>query len=149
VTQRDWLMLFISYEGAPRGLDPVRLQKGMFLFRQETDDVPGWQKYEFRPYNYGPMSRDIYADLDSLVAEGLVESVPVEGQSWSRYKATPRGVKRGHQLLVDAKREHHDAAHHLYVTKQAVAGMTFDSLLEDVYERYPEYATNSVFRKRS
>lgn len=80
-------MLFIAFEGAPRGLDPVRLQKGMFLFAQETD-VPARQKYEFRAYNYGPMSPDIYSDIDKLVASGLVEPVAVEGQSWSRYRPT-------------------------------------------------------------
>jgi uncharacterized protein YwgA len=81
MTRRDWLMLFISFEGAPRGLDPVRLQKGMFLFGQEVAEVPPDEKYTFRPYNYGPMSKAIYDDLDGLVADGLVEKVAVEGQA--------------------------------------------------------------------
>jgi uncharacterized protein YwgA len=141
-------MLFIAFEGAPRGLDPVRLQKGLFIFAAETD-VPAAEKYEFRPYNYGPMSRDIYGDVDQLVAEGLVERVPVEGQSWSRYRPTRRGVERGSELLADAKARHLDAARKLYDTKGTVASMTFDALLEDVYDRYPDYATQSVFRRRA
>jgi uncharacterized protein YwgA len=140
-------MLFISFEGAPRGLDPVRLQKGMFLFRQEVEGVPVTQKYSFRPYNYGPMSKAIYDDLDRLVADGLVEAVTVEGQSWSRYRPTGRGIERGMQLLENS--HEHLAIQHLYDTKRSVGEMSFDALLEDVYERYPEYATKSVFKRRS
>ena len=145
MTRRDWLLLFVAFEGAPRGLDPVRLQKGMFLFSQETD-VPARQKYTFVAYNYGPMSSDIYGDIDELVANGLVEPVPVEGQSWMRYKPTKAGVERGGELLTDAKTKHADAARHMFETKQSVASMTFNALLEDVYERYPEFATESLFR---
>jgi uncharacterized protein len=141
-------MLLISFEGAPRGLDPVRLQKAMFLFAQEAD-APAEQKYDFGPYNYGPMSRDIYADVDELVAQGLVERTPVEGQSWSRYRPTSRGVDAGRALLGQAMTRHPDAAKHLFETKQSVASRTFESLLEDVYARYPDYATRSVFRRRS
>jgi uncharacterized protein YwgA len=141
-------MLFISFEGAPRGLDPVRLQKGMFLFAKEATDVPDAQKYSFRPYNYGPMSRAIYDDLDRLVSEGLVKPVPIEGQSWSRYRPTPRGIELGTQLLADTDDRDRPGVRHLYDTKRAVAEMTFDALLEDVYERYPEYASKSVFKRR-
>ena len=87
MTRQDWLALFLAFEGAPDGLDPVRIQKGMFLFAMEAG-VPEGQTYGFRPYNYGPMSRGIYDDLDRLVSEGTIEATPVEGQSWSRYVVT-------------------------------------------------------------
>jgi hypothetical protein len=123
-------MLFISFEGAPHGLDPVRLQNGMFLFGQEVAEVPPDEKYTFRPYDYGPMSKAIYDDLDGLVADELVETVPVEGQSWSRYRPTERGVERGMQLLEAAASEERVGIQHLYETKRAVAEMRFDALLE-------------------
>jgi uncharacterized protein len=148
VNPRDWLMLFIAFEGAPNGLDPVRLQKGMFLFERETD-VPPQEKYRFRAYNYGPMSKAIYDDLDGLVAHGLVEKVPVEGQSWGRYRPTKVGIEQGAALLDAALAQHPDATQHLFRTKAAVADVSFDDLLTDVYERYPEYAEKSIFRRRS
>lgn len=148
MNRRDWLMLLISYEGAPRGLDPVRLQKGMFLFSRETD-VPPAEKYDFRPYSYGPMSREVYEDIDELVEEGLVERIPVEGQSWTRFKPTDRGIARGRELVERAMRAHPDAARHLFETKQFVASHTFAALLENVYARYPDYAVNSIFRRRA
>jgi uncharacterized protein YwgA len=141
-------MLFISLEGAPRGLDPVRLQKGMFLFTEETAR-PVAEKYGFRPYNYGPMSPAIYKDVDRLVKDGLVDAVPVEGQSWCRYRPTDAGVRHGRKLLSEAIKTDATAAEHLYDTKREVAGMTFDALLGDVYERYPDFAERSVFRRRA
>jgi len=148
MTRSDWLMLFIAFEGAPGGLDPVRLQKGLFLFAQEATSVPSDQRYAFRPDSYGPMSRDIYDDLKALVSAGLVETVAVEGQTWSRYKPTLRGVERGRRLIREAVDNHPLATRQLFDTKQSVARMTFASLLEDVYERYPAYASRSIFRQR-
>lgn len=72
--RRDWLLLFAAYEGAPDGLDPIRFQKGLFLFAKRAR-APERSKYVFKPYDYGPMSAGIYSDLDRLVNEGLLERV--------------------------------------------------------------------------
>jgi uncharacterized protein len=149
MNRRDWLILFLSFEGAPRGLDPVRLQKGMFLFAQEAHGVPDREKYTFHPYNYGPMSREIYSDLDRLLHAGLVEATPVEGQSWARYRPTPDGLARGRAVLREAIGRRPEATRYLFEVKAEVASATFASLLEDVYERYPTYAARSVFRRRT
>lgn len=143
---RDRLLLFIALEGAPSGLDPIRIQKGMFLFAHEgapSDD----EKYDFVPYNYGPMSKDIYKDLDQLQGEELIRTVPVEGQSWTRYIVTTAGVAKARDLLADERSE--VAARQLLAIKRAVATKTFSELLDDVYERFPEYAANSIFRRGS
>jgi uncharacterized protein len=141
---RDRLLLFVALDGAPRGLDPVRLQKGMFLDAHESE-LEEREKYDFIAYNYGPMSRQIYSDLDALVSDGLVEEMPVRGQSWSRYVATEKGLEAGRDLLA---REPSDrVAQQLYRIKKEVASKTFKALLEDVYERYPQYASKSVFRR--
>src|ERR1700689_4427203 len=65
VKRRDWLLLFAAYEGAPDGLDPIRFQKGLFLFARRAR-VPARSNYTFKPYDYGPMSTAIYNDLDRL-----------------------------------------------------------------------------------
>lgn len=141
---RDRLLLFVALNGAPQGLDPVRLQKGMFLDAQENGTRAD-EKYAFIPYNYGPMSAQIYSDLEQLVSEGLVAEKPVEGQSWSRYAPTEKGLKAGRKLL---NREGSGAvAKDLHRIKKEVASKTFKALLEDVYERYPAYASKSVFRR--
>lgn len=145
--RRDWLLLFAAYQGAPDGLDPVRVQKGLFLFSR-LPGVPVRSKYEFKPYAYGPMSAEIYVDLDRLVDEGLLERLPVPGKRWSRYKATTVTFGEGERLLEQAADEQLlDAARELFEIKHEVSSVGFSELLERVYTEYPEFAVNSVFRK--
>jgi uncharacterized protein YwgA len=145
--RRDWLLLFAACQGAPDGLDPVRFQKGLFLFSRKAD-VPERSKYRFKPYAYGPMSAEIYADLDRLVDDGLLERLPVPGKRWSRYKPTSVTFEEGERILERAAEEQLlDAARTLFEIKHEVSSLGFDDLLERVYEAYPEFAVKSVFRK--
>jgi uncharacterized protein YwgA len=145
--RRDWLLLFAAYQGAPDGLDPVRFQKGLFLFSQRSR-VPKRSKYSFKPYDYGPMSPGIYFDLDKLVDEGLLERVAVRGKSWSRYKPTKVTFAEGERLLEQAEGEGQlDAARELFEIKKEVSSVGFSELLERVYAEHPEFAVNSVFRR--
>lgn len=145
--RRDWLLLFAAYKGAPDGLDPIRFQKGLFLFAQRAR-VPARSKYEFKPYVYGPMSRGIYDDLDHLVDEGLIERVPVPGKHWSRYKPTRVTYREGKRVIKQAEDQKLlDAARELFKIKQDVSSVGFSELLDRVYTEYPEFAVNSIFRR--
>jgi uncharacterized protein len=144
--KRDWLLILVALRGPAEGLDPIRLQKGMFLFAQEGG-APRDEVYEFVPYNYGPMSREVYRDLDELVDEGLLDASAVSGHTWQRYRATDAGRRHAQQLLDDGDAPTVDAARRLYDIKQSIADMSFARLLNDVYDRYPEYAARSVFRR--
>ena len=149
MSRRDWLVLLLAYKGAPEGLHPVRVQKSLFLLAQDDElGLDAGEAYEFVPYNYGPMSKQIYADLDELAAEGLIRRVPVEGQSWTLFQATPRGLQTAQQL-VDAMAERDlPIARKLFEIKKLVAGMTFAQLVEYVYDRYPAFETRSIFRRQ-
>lgn len=145
--RRDWLLLFAAYEGAPDGLDPIRFQKGLFLFARRAQ-VPERSKYAFKPYDYGPMSAGIYADLDRLVGEGLLERIPIPGKRWSRYKPGKVTFREGQRILRQAEDEKLlDAARELFKIKQDVSSVGFNELLERVYAEHPEFAVNSVFRR--
>jgi DNA-binding PadR family transcriptional regulator len=118
----------------------------MFLFAKDEASTEE-DRYEFVPYNYGPMSTQIYKDLERLESEGFVEAIPVEGQSWARYIATEAGLVQARELL---RREPSEAvARRLHAIKQDVSSKTFSALLDDVYERFPEYAAMSIFRRGS
>jgi hypothetical protein len=138
----DWLLVFCALKGAPDGLDPVRIQKGMFRFAQESG-VPEDELYTFAPYHYGPMSRQLYADVDALEARGLIHGTPVEGYSWKRYRATPVGIEMAQDVAARGDRA---GLNQLWALKRELAGQSFAELLRDVYDRYPDYAANSVFR---
>jgi uncharacterized protein YwgA len=145
--RRDWLLLFAAYEGAPDGLDPIRFQKGLFLFAKRAQ-VPERSKYVFKPYDYGPMSAGIYSDLDRLLDEGLLERVSVPGKQWSRYKPSEVTFRERQRILRQAEDEQLlDAARELFEIKKDVSKMGFNELLERVYDDYPEFAVNSIFRR--
>jgi hypothetical protein len=149
VTRPEWLLLLLAYEGSPDGLHPVRVQKSMFLLAQDPETTLGPdERYQFVPYNYGPMSKQIYADLDELVDEGLIRPGPVEGQTWTIYKASPNGLLAAQRLVDDMEARDIPIARKLFEIKRLVVGMTFAELVQYVYERFPDYETRSIFRRQ-
>ena len=141
MTAKDWLLVFIACEEGEEGLDPVRLQKGMFLLAQEAG-LPVAQRYRFIPYNYGPMSRGVYRDVGLLADERLLDERPVPGYVWGRLVATEKGRERARELAAAATPERLRAVEEI---RRTVAGTSFAELLRLIYRRYPEYAVRSVF----
>lgn len=130
--------------GEARALDPIRIQKGMFLLAQEgglRDD----EQYSFRPYDYGPFSSRIYDDLDGLVEDGLVAREPVPGYTWSRFRLTPEGLAEAQSLADGLTDRQRVSVRFLVGVKREVLSLSFNELLRYVYSRYPDYAKNSVF----
>jgi uncharacterized protein len=145
VNRSDWLLLLLGFKGESDSpaLDPIRVQKGMFLLAEEGD-IPEAERYHFNPYNWGPYSREVRNDLDRLVADGYVQARDVPGYSWKRYALTAAGIDYARNVLhedVDPQQAHRVAA-----IKRRVSGASFNTLLEDVYTAYPEMAVNSLFR---
>lgn len=143
---RDWLLLLIAADGTPAGLDPVRLQKGMFLLAEEAA-LPHRERYRFVAYNYGPMSRGLYRGLRDLVRTGLVERRSVPGLAWGHYAVTAAGAREAHRLESSLGARARTRLERLREIKARIADQDFGALLTDVYERYPDYATRSVFRR--
>ena len=141
VDRHDWLLLLLDKSAlgldGPTKLDPVRIQKGMFLL-SKVGPAPGL--YEFRPYHWGPFSRDVYSDLNMLQARGLVKSLRVPGQSWSTYTVTPLGESRAMQIgeQLDPGQVEWVRKLRLFLTTRS-----FKKLLTDVYNQFPEFASKS------
>jgi hypothetical protein len=145
IARSDWLILLAAFDGAPDGLDPVRVQQGLFLFSR-CPGVPAPSKYAFEPGVYGPISDDLYEDLDRLVNERLLEAVPVKGAHWSLYKPIDATFERARRILRRAEADDLvDATHKLAEIKHHVSSIGFGELLERVYTEHPEFAANSVF----
>jgi len=141
---RDWLLILLrqARPEEPDTLDPVRVQKGMFYFASKSI-VPAKEKYNFVPYYFGPCSFDIYRDIEQSIHEGLIEAVPVSGQSWRKYTLTEQGLERADKL-ASAAQSH--AVQACAAARSRVIGHTFRTLLKEVYEQYPEYAVESVLK---
>jgi uncharacterized protein len=139
----DWLLLLLDRDvlGAqgPEELDPVRIQKGMFLLSKRG---PARDLYEFQAYDWGPFSSAIYADLASLTDQGYLIEERVPGRAWSTYRVTARGHERATALAAQVRVE--DTAW-LKQARDFLTTRSFAQLLREIYELYPDYAVNSRF----
>lgn len=140
VERTDWLLLALHHAGE-QGLSPVQLQKSLFLLSREVPDDVGVGAYQFIPHNYGPFSRDIYADADALSRRGLVDIQM--GGPYSHYAITETGKQRLREV-------EHDFPNRAYEYLSDVVRWTqkqsFSALVRAIYDKYPEYRVNSVFR---
>jgi hypothetical protein len=145
MSRSDWLLLLVVMD--PRSpLDPVRLQKAMFLLAM-SERLPDDQRYRFEPYAYGPMSRDLYRDIRALCRMGWLEARPVDGHDWRTVTATAAGRRRAIRVRAGAT-GHLAALTELRNIRRHVDSLGFAELLDHVYALHPEYATRSVFRRR-
>jgi uncharacterized protein YwgA len=145
VKPSDWLLLLLALRDAEKPLDPVRLQKGLFLLRQEGGLAED-EAYNFRPYDYGPFSPTIYRDLQDLLTAGYVREMPVQGYNWNRYAVTPAGIHHAQEHVDGFDADHRQVLRQLAAIKAELVQFTFDELLRRVYDKYPDFAAQSVFR---
>lgn len=119
----------------------TRFQKLVFLAQREelNEDL-----YPFVAGSYGPFSKSLYDDLDQLVENGFIAR-SVEDNSHNK------GSKQVYKLLEKGERALRNAEAH----QEAFSPDRFEdfvehynsiglwSLLDYVYEHYPEMAENS------
>lgn len=135
--KRSWLLLTIG-----ELIRPIQIQKTLFIFAQESG-APANQLYQFVPYNWGPCSFEIYDDLTALRKEGFIDAVP-SGRGWNVYRLTELGRVKQEALRAKANADHIKA---LDEAREWVTSRDFETLLRDVYKKYPKYAKDSLFTK--
>jgi hypothetical protein len=139
----DWLLLLLDREAlgasGPDELDPVRIQKGMFLLSERG---PARGLYGFRAYDWGPFSSAIYGDLASLTQEGYLAEERVPGRTWSVYRVTARGHERA---SAAAGQIGEALTAWLRQAREFLTTRSFAQVLREIYALYPEYAVNSRF----
>jgi uncharacterized protein (DUF488 family) len=129
--QRTILNLLNAADGA---VSSTQLQKYIFLLRQETFLGRDGTFYEFLPYKYGAYSFSVQREVEALVQNGYIESVE---KSF--------GVTRlGRQ---EAKNIDDDTSRAVIKIVTNYGNKPLKSLLKDVYERYPWYASKSDLKE--
>ena len=141
----DWLLLLLALRDASRPLDPVRLQKGLFLLGEEGG-LRRSEAYRFEPYDYGPFSAEIYRDLQALLDAGYAKELPVPGYGWKRYAISAGGIEQAEGLLARLDPQQRGVLRRLAAIKAELLALKFSGLLRRVYSSHPDYAVNSVFR---
>lgn len=129
----------------------TRLQKLVFLMEQELDDEIGRliqsPDYNFVPYDYGPFSKQLYNDLDSLEEAGLIkvdEEDMVDGKVKYTYHLTDRGESWVRDQF-DSNTGIQEIGLLADRLKSKYNDVLLSELIEEVYSEYPEYAENSVW----
>ena len=140
MTRHDWLLLVLK---TGRSLSPVQLQKSLFLIGKRLPGAVGDDYYNFKPHDYGPFNAEIYSDASELRQEGLVEIDNPLARGWRRYSTTEKGAARSARI---AKRIGKKNLNKLEGIVSTVRGQSFSSLVRSIYEEFPEFRVNSVFK---
>ena len=142
VKREDWTLLVLAAAGG-EPLEPVALQKALFLVAKNVPADERRRFYKFRAYDYGPFCANVYSDAEELQAIGLAE---IECPTMARhrhYRATPEGIDRANTLRTELRPE---TTAYLDRMVPWVRSMPFQDLVRAIYKAYPEMRANSVFR---
>jgi uncharacterized protein YwgA len=118
----------------------THFQKLVFLAQRERD---GGSPYTFRPRDYGPFSKELYADIDKLERTGFVDCKEVTtdlGITKQVYELTEKGERAVDRS--DAGEFPIDASQ-LEDLLEVYGDMSLWDLLEYVYETYSGTTRNS------
>lgn len=148
---RKMIPLALLYAGDGETIEGrTRMQKLVFLMQQYLDerdeDLFTSEEYEFIAYDYGPFSKELYDDLDSLSEQGHIvdsEEELRDGKEKYDYEIQPTGVD------VIENRKDKEGIQEILQLAEDLKGQYNDVLLSElidyVYSQYPEYAENSIY----
>ncbi|RLM83530.1 hypothetical protein D3D02_17820 [Halobellus sp. Atlit-38R] len=144
---REKLIPLALLEASGRDLQgKTRLQKLAFLLdEEELGDQ--FDAYSFRKYDYGPFSKQLLEDIESLERKGIVdiqESRTLGGNKRYDYELTAMGENVIEELLQMGDVEEVFEAAQRVVAEYGE--MSLRELIEHVYDAYPEYEENSVYQ---
>ena len=139
----DWILGFLSFVPGHIETTQLRLMKGLFLVRMESEKSGSLPEkfYSFEPYLFGPCSFPVYTDLADLVAGGFVSEERAVLSTGNSYRLTSKGSDRGKEFVANldpAIRGTMQQAAKI-ATEESITG-----LLQYVYSNYPKYAENSI-----
>ena len=146
----------------------VRIMKLLFLMKMDAGlDRYVSDYYAFAPYKLGPFEKAVYDDLDALVERNLIERKPAEEnqlglesrllkeleieesidfdrmKSNAIYTLTDIGKKYAQAYAKGAEKLDATIVDNIRYIKSTWASQPLKRLLKYVYEKYPEYTTES------
>lgn len=125
---------------APQPPTRTHIMKWLFLLAQEASPVTSSAFYDFVPYKYGPFSFLAYREMSSLESDGFLaaKELRIPNKAWEEVESELSKLrKRQHTAIVKIL--------------ESYGALPREDLLEEVYSRYPWYASRSELRsvKRS
>lgn len=135
------LLLAAGAEAGAYPFDPIRVMKGCFIV-SKIGRTEWREQFDFKPYDYGPFDASVYRARDALLAKGLLFSSRGGGR-YAAYTLTDEG--RAKVAELEATLNEKDRRW-LRKVGAWVTSKSFNDLLTEIYERFPEYAERSVMR---
>jgi uncharacterized protein len=139
---KSQLILACLAAGEGKAFEPVQIQKLVFLFQEKASAAIGSKPFHFKPYDYGPFSKEVYDVLDGLASEGKVEVQHFPSQSVRKYAATVQGQQEGKSIINSMNGQYKEFLGRL---TNWVLSIGFAELVGAVYKEYPDMRANSVF----
>jgi DNA-binding HxlR family transcriptional regulator len=148
-TRQKWILLVLKALGGVKGR--TRLVKLLFLLKFEFD-LKREISFRFRPWIYGPYSKDIIGDLRDLQIDDLIceRSVPHRRNEFREeklryaYNLTSRGAKLAQEYGEKVPYDIMEKIGRLKPFNE----MTLDKLLEFVYYNHQDFITSSTIVER-
>lgn len=127
-------ILLTLLENAARPLSPTVFVKLSFLLREETEVGEDSTFYGFVPYRFGPFSFALYHELNTLARQSYVltddDSIRLDrsmiGETRRKIADLPPSVRLAVRTIISR-----------------YASLRHNTLVRDVYARFPWYATKS------
>jgi uncharacterized protein (DUF488 family) len=128
---RQKVLLYLI-RAAKRPVHRIELTKWAFLLRHDTQSQGGSAFYDFVPYHYGPFSFALYQELGKLEQQGYVRQADENHWTAATEEAddSPLEIRRDINAIINRH-----------------SRKDIDSLLDEVYERHPQFTVNSKRRR--
>ena len=120
---------------------PVQIQKALFILLEEAPDIfDANSKFNFQAYDYGPFDKDIYAELEALSREELVEIGVNPQLTRKTYAVLPEGRRIADALKAGLSE---DQIEFITEVSSFVRRLSFADLVSAIYKAYPDMKKNS------
>jgi len=154
LSRLDILLLLLknSSEGGMEGRirGKTRLQKLLFLVQKKLSNEGYKARYAFRPYLYGPYSRELYTDLEWLRMNRLIEvrTPPFDEKTglMTDFVITEDGKRRLADLMDSGAHKDIDSIIRNVINKYAQ--MSVAQLVEFVHEEFSDYNLSNLESSR-
>jgi hypothetical protein len=140
MNRADWNLMTLAAAGG-QPLNPVQMQKCLFLFQDAFPRAAQGDGYTFGAYHYGPFDRQVYYDAENLARQGLASVARAEPGGWKVFAATPAGLAQAAALAHEAPARE---LAHLSALVTWARKLSFAQIVRAVYDRHPDFRESGI-----
>ncbi len=134
----DLILLLLNGDNKYPITGITRFEKLVFLTQKEVLDKSNTTtvKFDFGPDRFGPLSMEIYDELDFLKSVGMIEE-----KAGKKYEITHKGIRFLEKKTFERVSE--DMRKRISSIKETYGKEKLNDLLKYVYTTYPDFTVKS------